>query len=160
MNKTLSTLVICGSALTASCAHMDSMDGQASVTESVKVNAPAAEVWALVGEFNDLNRWHPAVKLSKQVSDRRYLTLQDGAEIVEEETSRDNSGMNYSYRILSGPLPVEAYNATISVTSMGDSQSKVTWQSTFDAKGMSRPEAEAVISGVYRGGLDQLQRMY
>ncbi len=160
MKKTLSTLLICGSALTASCANMNGMHEQSIVTESVRVNAPAADVWQLVGEFNDLKRWHPAVKISKQVSDQRYLTLQDDTEMVEQETARDDSGMSYSYRIVSSPLPVAAYNATISVMAVGASQSEVTWRSSFDAKGVSKAEAEATIRGVYRAGLDHLQQMY
>jgi len=160
MKKAISTLLICGSALTASCANMGLMGDPLSVTESTTVNAPASEVWALVGEFNDLERWHPAVTMSKQLADQRYLTLADGAEIVEQETARDNAAMSYSYRILSGPLPVEDYQATINVSSISANESTVTWRSTFEANGVSGDQAEDVIRGVYKAGLQHLNRMY
>ena len=31
------------------------------VTETVEINAPAAKVWEVIGNFQDLN-WHPAVE--------------------------------------------------------------------------------------------------
>lgn len=160
MKKAISTLLICGSALTASCANMGLMNDSLAVSESTTIQAPAKEVWALVGEFNDLERWHPAVTMSKQLADQRYLTLADGAEIVEQETARDDTAMSYSYRILSGPLPVEDYQATINVSSVNANESTVTWSSTFDANGVPDAQAEEVIRGVYKAGLQQLNRMY
>lgn len=160
MKKTISTLLICGSALTASCANMGLMSDQLAVTESTTVQAPAAEVWKLVGEFNDLERWHPAVTISKQLFDQRYLTLAGGGEIVEQETARDDGQMSYSYRIVSGPLPVDGYQATISVTPVNAMKSTVTWSSTFEANGVPGDQAEDVIRGVYEAGLQNLKRMY
>ena len=160
MKKLFSALLMGSAVLTTSCANMGLSGDPIAVTESTIVNASAADVWGEVGGFNTLARWHPAVTISRQVHDQRYLTLANGAEIVEQETARDNDAMSYSYRILSGPLPVEDYHSTIRVTPMGGDQAKVSWSSTFEAAGVSDGEAEDVIRGVYKAGLQQLNRMY
>lgn len=159
MKKSLSTLLVCGSVLLTSCASMNSSE-PSHVSESARVQTSAENLWKLVGNFNDLDRWHPAVKISRQLSDQRFLELQDGAEIVEQQTARDDAQMSYSYRIVSGPLPVQQYQATISVRAVGSDQSEVTWSSDFRPDGVSSMEAEKVIKGVYQAGFQQLQTMY
>ncbi len=72
--------------------------------------------------------------------------------IVEVETARDETGMSYSYSFIQGPLPVHAYNATLSVRANG-AGSTVVWTATFDAAGMTDSEALADITGVYDDGL-------
>ncbi len=71
----------------------------------------AAEVWALVGGFCDIQKWHPAVaKCEETTKDGkvfRTLTLKDGAKIEEKQTKKEAT--SYSYTILSGPLPVKDY---------------------------------------------------
>ncbi len=160
MKKALSALAISGAILTTSCANMGISSDPIAVTESTTINASAADVWVEVGGFNSLARWHPAVKISRQLHDQRYLTLANDAEIVEQETARNEDAMSYSYRILSGPLPVEDYHATISVMPVGSDKAKVTWRSTFEAAGVSDSEAEDAIRGVYKAGLQQLNRMF
>ena len=77
----------------------------------------AAEVWALVGGFCDIQKWHPAVaKCEETTKDGkvfRTLTLKDGAKIEEEQTKKETT--SYSYTIISGPLPVKDYHATLTV---------------------------------------------
>lgn len=160
MKKAFTALAISSALLTASCAHLGLSGDPLSVSESTTIKAPASEVWKEVGGFNALSRWHPAVKMSKQLHDQRYLTLAGGGEIVEQETARDEDAMTYSYRILSGPLPVEDYESTISVTPVNSGEAKVTWSSTFDAAGVPDGKAQDVIRDVYKAGLQQLNRMY
>ncbi|WP_221798969.1 SRPBCC family protein [Oceanobacter mangrovi] len=160
MNKTTGWMVLAGSVVLASCASKPDYNGPATVTQSVMVDAPAAQVWQLVGDFNDLEKWNQAITISKQVSDVRYLTLADGGEIVEQLGSMDDAGMIYSYRILHSPLPVSSYEGTLRVIAKGDNQSEVVWSSTFMPKGATTEEAEQLISGIYQAGLQQLQGMY
>ncbi len=44
----------------------------------------------------------------------RVLTLGDGAQLVEETGAEEGDGLRYSYKILSGPLAVADYVATLS----------------------------------------------
>ena len=157
MKTAFLSLAMGGAMLAAGCAHFGGGTGPAAVSESVTVDAPAAEVWAVVGEYNNMNRWHPAVKISRQMAEFRHLVLHNDAVIVEEETARDDAGMSYSYRIVSGPLPVSEYQSSITVTAVSDSQSTVTWSSTFNAE---TSEATSTIREVYKSGLNNLESMY
>ncbi|MCE7030784.1 SRPBCC family protein [Jiella avicenniae] len=130
------------------------------VSKSVDIEAAPAAVWQMIGTFCDIETWHPAVtkcELSKDGDKNvRTLTLPDGAALVEEEVSRDEGAMSYTYAILEGPLPVANYKSTISVTGSGEG-STVSWSGTFDAAGASDEEASNVIGGIYDAGLSSLK---
>jgi carbon monoxide dehydrogenase subunit G len=132
------------------------------VSRSREIAAPAAAVWAIIGEFCAIARWHPQVErcvLSDQsetegetVAVRGLVAAGGLGTIVEVETQRDERAMSYSYAFVQGPLPVKAYNATIAVHASGPNAT-VVWTATFDAAGMSDAEAKADIEGVYEAGL-------
>lgn len=133
------------------------------VTKSVDVDASPATVWKLIGDFNHLDVWHPAVANStvkgtdNKVGAVRTLTLAGGGgEIVEKLQGYDAKGMHYTYAILSGPLPVDHYTSTLTVSDAGNGKAKVTWKGNFDAKGAPDEKAKEVISGVYEGGLNRI----
>lgn len=137
------------------------------VTRSRDVDAPPAAVWALIGDFCSIARWHPQVErciLSTDEDDEsvkvqvRGLVVKGGlGTIVEVETARDESGMSYSYSFVQGPLPVAAYNATLAVRANG-SGSTVIWSGTFDASGASDTQAVADMTAVYDQGLAGVAR--
>lgn len=133
------------------------------VTQSIDIEAPPAAVWALIGDFCAIEKWHPLVKRCALSNDRdddegnpvaiRRLVAAGGlGTIVEVQTMRNETAMSYSYAFVEGPLPVSAYNATISVTPK-DAASTVVWTATFDAAGMTDAEAKTDIEGVYEQGL-------
>ena len=64
------------------------------VKESVEINAPAAKVWSMAGDFGNLGAFHPAVAKTEIVEGtnnvkgtKRILTLQDGGKINETLTA-------------------------------------------------------------------------
>ena len=134
--------------------------GNVSVEESVELNVKPAAVWALIGDYNALYRWHPAVASSDRNDNVRVLTLGNGAQLTETLTAQDDAAHSYSYTINTSPLPVADYDSTIQVTASANGTSKVTWRSSFNAAGTSDTEAADVIRGVYRAGLDNLAKLY
>ena len=126
------------------------------VTKSVDVAAAPEAVWKTIGGFCGIGDWHPVIEkcaLSKKGGkDVRTLSLKGGGTIVEEEESRSDKKMDYTYTILEGPLPVTDYHSTIMVAKDG-SGSKVTWTGTFKAKGAPDDKAKEAIAGVYEAGL-------
>ncbi|MDP4005295.1 SRPBCC family protein [Methylobacterium sp. NEAU K] len=126
------------------------------VTKSVDVAASPDAVWKTIGGFCGIGDWHPVIEkcaLSKKGGKEiRTLSLKGGGTIVEEEESRDDKKMDYTYTILEGPLPVTDYHSTIMVAKAG-SGSKVTWKGTFKAKGAPDAKAQEAIAGVYDAGL-------
>ena len=136
----------------------------AQVSMSTDLAVPVDEVWKLIGGFNALPQWHPAVVSSKTdgegVGSTRTLALAGGASIVEKLESIDDGSRVYSYSIVSGPLPVANYKATIRVRPDADGKhSIVEWSSEFEPRGASEAMAVDAIAGVYQAGLDNLRKM-
>jgi mxaD protein len=145
-----------------------------SVVESVEIKAPADKVWATVKDFDSLNKWHPGFSSDQLVSGSnntvgavRKLTIKDGPVITEKLFAFDDAGHKFRYAITDSPLPIAHYTSTVSVQAGAGGMSKVTWSGHFRRKNTSDnpPEAESdagvtkLVSGVYRGGLDNLKKM-
>ncbi|MDT8343937.1 MAG: SRPBCC family protein [Thermohalobaculum sp.] len=133
-------------------------EARSSVSRSVTLKAPVGEVWAVVGDFQGLDTWHPAVTGSAagRVADEafRILTLGNGAQIVEHLESAEPHA--YRYGILRGPLPVAEYHAVIAAEPDG-AGTRVTWSSQFRP---TAPDADEVIAGVYEAGLAALSARF
>jgi hypothetical protein len=159
-NLLLATAFLAASVLGASAAE------KLKVSETVKLDAPPAKVWARIGHFYDMS-WHPAVKSSatsdgdKPTSQRR-LDL-GGPVLWETLVSHDAAAMRYQYRILDNGenqkvLPVTHYVSTLQVKPDGQG-SEVVWTSEFDPTAGTEPDAaKKAIAGVYRGGLDNITK--
>ncbi|RZK79881.1 MAG: SRPBCC family protein [Methylobacterium sp.] len=126
------------------------------VAKTATVATPPAKVWQTIGDFCGIGDWHPAVEkcaLSEKDGMKvRTLSLKGGGTLVEEQVSRDDKVMSYTYTILSGPLPVSDYKSTLSVAPDGTG-SKLSWTGTFNAKGAPDTVATDAISGIYESGL-------
>jgi carbon monoxide dehydrogenase subunit G len=126
------------------------------VSQTFDVPAPPAKVWAAIGDFCGIAAWHPAIETcalsTKGDAQLRTLSLKGGGSIVEQQLSRNDAALDYSYAILESPLPVADYKSTIQVTPSAIG-SKVTWSGSFKAKGAEDAKAEATIVGIYRAGL-------
>lgn len=134
----------------------------AKVSMTTQVPVPVAEVWRLIGGFNALPEWHPAVQKSElQEGGRiRRMELAGGASIVERLQSFNEHEHEYSYSIEHGPLPVANYKATIRVRQEpGKAGSVVEWSSEFAPAGAGESDAVAAIQGIYQAGFDNLRKM-
>ncbi|NCT67050.1 MAG: SRPBCC family protein [Rhodanobacteraceae bacterium] len=144
------------------------------VQRSVIVHATPAAVWATVGHFDRIDRWHPGVAKDEIVAGRanqpgavRVLTLRDGSRVREKLLAFDPKHHRYSYAILDGALPVSGYTAALGVKAAGPNRVKVTWSGTFRRKDPGpHPAADAddvtatrTMDDVYRAGLDHLKTL-
>ncbi|MDD9876170.1 MAG: SRPBCC family protein [Magnetovibrio sp.] len=131
------------------------------VSMSTNLNVSADEAWKLIGGFNALPDWHPAVEKSEleEEGQQRRLSLAGGGTIVERLEKVDDGSRTYSYSIEDSPLPVANYRSTLKVSGEGDNCS-VEWSSEFDPAGASEGDAMAAIRGVYQAGFDNLQKMF
>lgn len=137
----------------------------AKVDLSNDLPVPAKTVWDLIGNFNALADWHPAVAKSETTKEggvtTRTLTLVGGGTIVERLESADPRERTYTYSILSGPLPVADYTATLRVRESEDGKGcTVGWSSEFTPSGASETDAVAAIRGVYEAGFENLRKMF
>ena len=147
------TAVAAGAALLMSGLAAHALD--TSTKASSKLSADA--MWAKIGDFCGIAKWHPALEKCELSADgkTRTLSLKGGGTIVEALTKMDAAGKSYTYSIVSGPLPVANYTSTISVAADG-AGSVVNWTGKYDAKGAPDADAVKTIQGVYDSGLKGL----
>ncbi len=144
------------------------------VAEMIEIKAGPADVWNVVKRFDGLVNWHPAFSGSPlvkgkdgQVGAVRALTLKDGPTFTEELIAFNEQGMTYTYNIVESPLPIDHYQASLTVKVNGAGGSTVTWIGTFKRKNPrdNVPEAESdagtmkLISGAYQAGLQTVKKM-
>lgn len=144
------------------------------LTESVEINAPAAKVWSVIGNFQDMS-WLPMVEKTEGTggnepdSAKRTLTLKGGGVLNEELARYQPEDFSYSYRIPSVDvkvLPVNNYSSTLIVIPEGDNKSKVEWRGAFyrgypnndPPPELNEETAIKAVSAVYRAGLDALKK--
>jgi len=131
----------------------------AKVSVSEKIPANAQQVWEMIGNFNSLVDWHPAIEKSEleEGGSVRRLTMPDGTTIVETLTSEDGKERIYEYVIPDGQLPLSGYKAFIRVVEDDDGNCTATWESEFEPQA---PNAEDMVTGLYQAGFDNLRKMF
>lgn len=172
MRHVFATALLAGAVLAAAGAQAHGPTRQ-KVTQTIEIDAPAAKVWAVIANFQDMS-WHPAVakaegKGGNDVNATRTLTLASGEVILEETLEKyDAAGMNYSYRITKDnvkALPVTNYSSRIAVSDEGG-KAKVEWRGAFyrgypnndPPAELSDEAAIKAVTGVYTSGLAALKK--
>ncbi len=150
---------------------------QQKVIREVVIKADPVKVWAVVGDFAGLHKWHPAVETSSTETKpddagtvllHRMLNLKGGGTILEKETAHSDAEMKLEYKIVEGVLPVSGYRSNIYVKAgPGVGETTVNWTGRFynkankvDApKGEDNETAVKTIESVYDGGLANLKQL-
>ena len=134
---------------------------------SGQLNASADEVWALVGPFNNLEKFDPGVASSvlEEGGVKRRLHIVDSGRIVERLLNYDHEGRTYRWQhleIIDVPIPVINFIATISVTEVEPGKNCVfEMAATFDpATGETEQAVEELMNGDFQGVIDNLQAMF
>ncbi|OED38197.1 hypothetical protein AB833_20705 [Chromatiales bacterium (ex Bugula neritina AB1)] len=166
-------LALCFFYSTASWAHGPTRQ---KVTETVAINAPAAEVWAMIKDFGNAHTWLPMVESTEieggnEPGAMRVLTLGPGIKVYETLKKYSEEKMRYTYRIPNEThdvaiLPVNNYSSTVSVKANGDT-SVVTWKGAFyrgypnndPPPELNDEAAVAAVTGLYQAGLAHLKKI-
>jgi hypothetical protein len=128
------------------------------------VAAPAERVWELVRDFGGIAKWGgPALQSctveGEGVGAIRRIGLPGGLAIAERLEALDEAGRSLSYAIVEkSPIPVKDYLSTIRIVEDGPQSCRVDWSSTFTPDGASEERAQAMIRGVYTGGIAGLRK--
>jgi len=169
MLKKLALIVaVAGLLPAAALAHGPSRQ---KVKEEVEINVPAAKVWAVVGNFQDMGWTGVFTKTEgtggNEVGATRVLTLPTGT--IDEKLNKYNAeGMTYAYEITNVDVkvvPVTNYSSSITVTADGD-KSKVEWKGAFyrgytlndPPPELNDEAAVKAIEGLYKTALDNLKK--
>ena len=172
MKKVLALIAMAILPLTAA-AHGPSPQ---KVEKEVVIKADPAKVWALVKDFGNMQKWHPAVasdKVEVKKDDNgdeqtyRTLTLKSGGAILEKFRGSDDKDMQLKYEIVSGVLPVADYTSKMTVKAgPGAGESTVVWMGRFYRvyklnppipAGQDDESAVKAVNEVYDAGLAGLK---
>src|SRR3546814_16076085 len=124
------------------------------VSSTAELPVSAKTVWAVIGNFNALPDWHPAVEKSEMKKrdggTLRKLSLVGGGTIEEKLEKIDAKERRYTYSIVSGSLPVTNYTSTLKVRDDGsDKGCTVEWSSKSEAKVAPQNDTEAALTGTH-----------
>lgn len=132
-----------------------------NVERSRMLKVAPETVWAAIGDFHGMHRWHPGIDDCGPVegdTGRRALVLTaDSGTILEKRTGEGD--LHYSYRIDEGPLPVSGYNSALMARASGDGGCEVVWSAEFEADGVSEEDAELMLGGVFETGLENIDQL-
>lgn len=146
------------------------------VTVTTTVAASPDDVWAVIGNFQDMS-WHPAVHSSTGINGNavdatRVLTLgqENGPTIAEVLYKYSAEKRSYSYRITDVKvevLPVTNYSSHLTVRPSG-SGSEIEWKGAFyrgypnndPPPELSDEAAVAAVTGVYEAGMQALRERF
>lgn len=141
------------------------------IVASTVVNAPADEVWKLLGDFNGLPAWLPGIVASEirgggpanEPGAVRVLTLAEGPPVVEVLHSISSLERSVTYEILESALGISNYVSTLSVRPVTDgNRAYIEWSAFFDADpGQDAAErAELILNAIYGPGLNALKERF
>jgi NADPH2:quinone reductase len=132
------------------------------VRRSTIIDAPVEAVWGVVRDFNDHDKWHPVVadsviedgKAADQIGAVRRFHLQDGSELREQLLKLCDRTHSFTYCILSSPIPLIGYVATLTLKPVTDGRRTFwDWRSTFRTPpGREEELASMVGANVYEAG--------
>jgi len=133
-----------------------------TVRRHIFIDAPAEEVWALVGDPARLNEWFPITGCEVSRDDgaadlpptKRWITLASGLRFEEQIVTLDHDLRRFQYSIINNPI-VKSHLGTVDVIADGDSRCLVIYSTDLD------PEVMAlVIAGAAGEGLQNLRNAF
>ncbi len=171
-------LSICAALLAVAIAVPSEAHGptRQKVTVKTTVAAPPAEVWAAIGNFQDMS-WHPVVHATEgengnAIDATRVLTLGEaGGPTIDEVLYKfSDEKMSYSYRITAvevDVLPVTNYSSHLTVRASG-AGSEIEWRGAFyrgypnndPPENLNDAAAVAAVTGVYEAGMEALRKRF
>lgn len=126
------------------------------VSQARAISAPPAAVWAVIGEFCDIRRWHGQARTCALFHDEgqtvRSLNLRGVGSLLEVQLDRDDDARTYSYAMVHSPWPIKQHRATLSVTPKG-AGTVVVWRATFRLDNSCDEGAVAQIDELFRSSL-------
>lgn len=131
----------------------------ATVTQIFPI--PAQALWELIGDFGDTGKWsgrppEACVRNGSGIGALRTLTLADDRVIVDRLEAQGE--YYYSYSIVTSPLPVRAYRATMSVAPLTGDSCVFTWSGKIEPEGLTDEQAIVFFEDIYRMGIGLMNR--
>jgi mxaD protein len=171
--RTLAKPLLLSSMLLASGAFAAEAN-ELSAGQSIRINAPPAAVWAVLGNFNGQPRWLPAAERSEiilgqnnQVGAIRRITRRDGTRVTERLLDYDPAKMRMAYTYVDGAVRASDYFPVVTVKDGGDGTSIVEWSAHLKRlaywvdpppAGQEDKTLVELYNNLYKLGLESLKR--
>ena len=177
MKRSLTAILAVAALLVSSVMAFAHGPTRQKVTLATEVAASPEEVWAVIGNFQDMG-WHPVVFATEgengnEIDATRRLVLgAEGGPTIDEVLYKfDAAKMTYSYRItdvLVDVLPVTNYSSHLSVKPADGGGSIIEWRGAFyrgypnndPPEELNDDAAIAAVTAVYQAGLDALTERF
>ncbi|MDJ0639122.1 MAG: SRPBCC family protein [Paracoccaceae bacterium] len=125
------------------------------VKRSIELPSSTLQVWQLIGDFCDIDDWHPKISsCALKVMDgslARVLTTDTGAKVTQKRIAREE-GLSYTYKTVSSSLPIENLTATLSV--QPGENLLIEWIANFSS---DDPDMESVVVDDIEAGLSAIE---
>jgi uncharacterized protein YndB with AHSA1/START domain len=147
--------------------HDQEAGGEQTLERTADIDASPDQVWKLIGDFQSLAEWHPALPPSERrdgPDGEEFRVFKVGDQVVATErlVSHLDAERRYSYAIVDPFLPIADYLATLAVLPRDGGGARVEWTATYRA---NTPEAVAQVDqifgdGTYGAGLEALRARF
>jgi|GEM_PF-429971 len=132
---------------------------QVSIKGTIQMSP--AELWADISSFAGLEKVFPETFSSTTVEGegvgaKRTLVLADGSgETVEELTKLDAENRILEYKIISSPIPITDYVATMEIAPNEENPKSATlqWSSSYNVSKEAADAMRKQITGIYETGI-------
>ena len=123
-----------------------------SVRRSVRIDRPADEVWAFIGDPARLHEWFPGITATTVDGTSRVITTGMGLPMPEEILTNDAIARRFQYKLL---LPmVKEHVSTLDVHDLGDGTCLAAYAADADPAAMA-----LIIAGAAGNALENAKRM-
>ncbi|WP_371225410.1 SRPBCC family protein [Roseovarius sp. 2305UL8-3] len=147
-------LKIATTAISALCATT-ALSADYTIKRSLELPYPAVEIWNLIGDFCDVDDWHPSINACSLKVDEgslvRLITTNDGDVITQKRIAEEPS-LSYTYRTVSSSLPVESFTATLSIEPF--EKPLIMWSASFSS---DDPATEQAVVTEMEAGLAAIE---
>lgn len=122
-----------------------------STRHELRINRPAADVWALAGDPTKLHHWFPGIVDCTVDGNKRVIVTGSGIPMPEEILLCDSTQRRFQYRL---DIPImKHHRGTIDIIDLGDDTCLAVYSTEADPRAMA-----LVIGGGSLGALKELKR--
>ena len=127
------------------------------LSNTININGSAEEVWAIVGDPNDVS-WIPGIVKAQVKGNTRICATADGHEIKEEINYLD-AEHRFNYKQLKSPMPIKNSAGIFEVRQQGNG-SVVVWDAEFEVLDAAQKDRiTAMIDGYYKQTLEGVRSL-
>ena len=147
-----------------------------NIFHTITIDAPADEVWAMIGDFGGIQRWAPGTESSRLILHDRNETgairllrrRGDGTQVTEKLLDYDPYNRRMVYTYVDGVVRAADYYSEVLVKDAGSGRSIVEWRGRFKRlaywtdqppEGQDDKAALDFLNGAYVSGLAGLKKV-